>query len=74
MGCGTPDASENAGGNKSDQHVTELVKQSGGNWDSLSDKDKQDLTETLGHGNEQTARVSFAARSAKGGPPAIGRP
>jgi hypothetical protein len=74
LGCGTPEASETAAGTKDDQRVTALVEKTGGNWDSLSDQDKQELIQKLGQGNEQTARVSFAARSSKGGPPAPGRP
>lgn len=74
FGCSTPDPAEGASGTKDDQRVTALAQKTGGNWDSLSAGDKQDLIQSLGHGNEQTARVSFAARSSKGGPPAPGRP
>ncbi|HEY0867747.1 MAG TPA: hypothetical protein VGE01_10225 [Fimbriimonas sp.] len=57
-----------------EQRVQEIVRRSKGNWDSLSDADKQTLIQELGRGNEQTARVSFRMRTGggPGGPPVPG--
>lgn len=72
IGCGSSNEGDNVAVPTTEMRVTELVKKSGGNWDALSDADKRDLIQSLGQGNEQTARVSFAARTSKNGPPSMG--
>lgn len=60
-----------------EQKVKGIVSKSGGNWNRLSDADRQTLIQELGHGNEQTAKFSFDMRvssdqAAKGGTPQPG--
>lgn len=55
-----------------DVRVNELVKRTSGDWNALSPEEKAELTQQLGAGNEQTARMSFQSRNTAGGPPKPG--
>ena len=68
-GCAGPEAGQAPTGVEA--RVQELVKKAGGNWDTLSPEEKSEMTRDLGKGNEQTAKVSFQARSSAGGPPGM---
>lgn len=48
----------------------DIVDRSGGQWENLSEADRKFLVDDLSNGNEQAARMMFAARS--GRPPAVG--
>ena len=69
VGCARPEAAQAPTGGEA--RVMELVKKAGGNWDALSAEEKTEMTRDLGKGNEQTAKVSFQARSSAGGPPGM---
>lgn len=60
-----------------DENVTRIVKESGGDWNKVSQTDRERLTRTLGNGNEQNAAMALRARAARNlgkGPPVIGPP
>jgi hypothetical protein len=69
VGCAGPEAAQAP--TRGEARVMELVKKVGGNWDALSAEEKTEMTRDLGKGIEQTAKVSFQARSSAGGPPGM---
>ncbi|MCW5941972.1 MAG: hypothetical protein KIS66_07055 [Fimbriimonadaceae bacterium] len=71
IGCSGPSDD----GLTKEQHATtdrfkEIVERSGGQWERLSEADRKFLVDDLSNGNENAARMMFAARSGKA--PAVG--
>ena len=56
--------------------LTDIAKRSGGDWNKLTQADKDYLVNTLSHGNEQNARMILMAKVGHfaGGPPQAGKP
>lgn len=56
--------------------TNQIVGQSGGDWNKLSDSDRQYLVNGPGHGSEQQARQFLAAEAARSqaGPSVLGGP
>jgi hypothetical protein len=74
VGCSQPDDGIPPAEKQQANRFNEIAKASGGDWDKLSEADRQYLIKEIAHGNEQSARMMLAAktgrlRGAAGGPP-----
>ncbi len=56
--------------------LSDIAKRSGGDWNKLTQADKDYLVKTLSNGNENNARMILMAKVGHfaGGPPQTGRP
>lgn len=81
VGCGKADDGLSDKDRDKATRAQEIVKKSGGNWDSVSADDKAYLVKEIGYGNEYNAKMFFMAESGKlrngagpGGPAGGGPP
>jgi hypothetical protein len=72
-GCGKPEETPAA---KTDQRVEEIVKRANGDWNSVSQTDKDYLVNEVARGSEMDAKMKFLSiqakmnsKQGKGGPP-----
>lgn len=73
IGC-NHDSGLNPTQEKTANRLDEIVKKSGGDWEKLSESDRDFLIKEVAHGNEQSARTLLTVKSRKlpTGPPAGG--
>ncbi len=77
VGCGRPDDGLSTEQQQRASRLDEIAKKSEGDWNKLSQADRDYLVKELSHGDEQQARMllmsktGFKGARPTGGPPAI---
>lgn len=73
IGCSGPDDGMTTDDKKMAGRLDEITKKSGGDWNKLSEADRQYMVKEIGQGSEQSARMLLQARAGRlrrpGGPP-----
>lgn len=67
-GCATNDMSDDglsAGDKQAANRLAEIAKTSGGDWNKLSQSDKDYLVNDVAHGSEQTAKMLLQSKAGK---------
>lgn len=65
-GCASNDMTDDglsAGDKQNASRLTELAKASGGDWNKLSQSDKDYLVNDVAHGSEQTAKMLLQSKA-----------
>jgi len=66
QGCASNDMSDDgvpAGDKQAASRLDEIAKTSGGDWNKLSQSDKDYLVKEVAHGSEQTAKMLLQSKS-----------
>jgi hypothetical protein len=64
-GCRKEDSGLKPEQQQTADRLDEIAKRSGGDWDKLSQSDRDYMVKEIGHGSEQSARMVLSAKGGK---------